>query len=157
MSMTINAAKLEPLEDGRTLVEPVFDFSAAHPEILAPDADDRAARGEDPFIPNPDHIPGTFMTLANGNARDFFEALGFTIDDEGFGVFDIDAVQEAVFRARNADGAPAGRPERIETGAGGATMIMCGLPEARIRDYLEGLAEMIRLGRTRGATHIAVA
>lgn len=53
----------------------LFGLNTHDAFILAPDANERSARGEDPFIANPDHVPGAGLSMGTGNWRALAQAL----------------------------------------------------------------------------------
>lgn len=137
--------------------EPIIDFSSWDAEIMPADADERYMRGEDvDYIPNPAYIPNAGMSLSNGNARLVMETLGLAIDDEGFGRFEIAAVQKAALRGLNGAAALVTRDEEVSTGTFGATFITCALPDDYMRTRIEKLLAIVVEGQKRGATHIIV-
>lgn len=156
MSMTVYAARTTTDPDFGEIMGPVIDFSKWETEILAEDAEARSDRGESPFIPNPDFVEDAGMTLSNANAEVLFAQLGFVVDSsEGFDL-PIDEAGRAVLRGLNGAAARHSEARRIETGAGGATVVNCGVPEGYMQQRLQSLAAMIAKGRKHGATHLVV-
>jgi len=134
MGMTIYAgAFTDDPEIGRTL-EPVIGFACWHTTRLAPDADAREERDEDPFIPNPDYIPHGGMDLATPNARYVFGTLGFPISASEGGEWPIADIQAAAQQA-------------LDAGTG---------LDAYLRDTIGALLAVITTGIARGATHLTV-
>jgi hypothetical protein len=156
MGVSIYAGKIEDYE-GRDLMGPVIDFRDWNKEILADDADERADRGEDPFIPNPKYTEHAGMNLATANARLLLSKLGFELDVEGFARIAIEDAQKAVIRGLNGKAADYVEDDVVETGAGGATFYGCGIRPGQMKAYLGKLAAIIAKGRQLGATHLVVA
>lgn len=128
MSIDFFAAKLED-----KTWEPVFDFASHNAEILAPDADARSERGEDPFLPNPAYIEDAGVNMANGNAYFVLEALGLLAEDTEFpAVFPIADVKAGISAWLRAGGGDANLGHRV--------------------DILERIALK---GEKEGATHLA--
>lgn len=153
MSIDIYAGIVEDY-NGRPCMGPVIPFEHWKEEILADDADERHERGEDPFIPNPNYVPNAGLNLSNGNARLIFDLIGMPLDEEGFGDFNIDAVQKALLKARNGKVSSYTEETRVEQGAGGCTMVSCGVEDGYMEARLSQLLNIVTEGRKRGATHI---
>jgi len=157
MSMTIYASHIVEDPKWGKCFEPVFDFRHHDATLLASDADEREERGESAFIPNPDFIADSGMTLTSANARFLFEELGFDLSCDGSSTFPIAEVAEAALRGRNSTAATLSRAPRIETGQLGATLIDLGTPPDYMAKSIARLQRLVALGQKHGATHIAVA
>jgi len=97
-----------------------------------------------------------FPNLANGNAADVLDELGFGRE----AMWDADPVsidlfeQACVLARAGFDGKPvAAVPDKVDRG-NGPTIIHCGRREGRMNEYMEALLDMVRHGRAGGATHI---
>lgn len=156
MSMSIYAGRTTSHPEFGEVMSPVIDFSKWEEEIVADDADDRMERGESAFIPNPDYVADAGMNLSNGNAEMLFAQLGFTVSSSEPVDLPIDEVGRAVLRGLNGPAARHTEDDAVETGAGGATMVHCGVPDGYMASRLTSLAALIAKGRKLGATHIVV-
>lgn len=156
MSTDIYAGIIEEY-NGRPCMGPVIDFNKWNQTILADDADERAERDEDPFIPNPDYVPNAGLNLSCDNARLLFVLIGFPLDDEGMGRFDIDDIQKALLKANNGSAASYTEDASTEKGDAGCTMVSFGVQEGYMEMRLSELLSIVSEGRKLGATHICAA
>jgi hypothetical protein len=138
------------------LMEPVIDFKHWDRNVLADDADERADRDEDPFIPNPDFIENAGINISGYNAKIVFDILGIFLKDEPAS-FPIDEVHNAAIRALNSPRSDYTEEPDASIGEGGCHMLSFGIPEGYIIQRLQNLLDIITTGRQHGATHICVA
>ncbi len=100
MSMSIYAAKIVAHPEYGQVAEPVIPFHCWEPETLAADAEERWARGEDVFVPNPDHVADAGLNLSNANAQtvrltpdmtEDADTYAMLRDGHAFGVFQLES------------------------------------------------------------------
>lgn len=155
MGVSIYAGAIEEF-NGREIFGPVIDFKNWKETILADDAEERADRGEDPFLPNPNYVENAGLSLSYATARHMLASIGFPMEDDHLHA-DIDAVQKGVLRALNGEAAEYTEADSIETGAGGVRMVSCGVRPGQMKALLGELAAIIAKGRQLGATHLIAA
>jgi hypothetical protein len=95
-----------------------------------------------------EHVPcDASFNLANGNAALLLRAVGLPADPCGCERPEVVLAACAVWTAV---GEPAGRPQRVERGAGGALMIEMGATPEYVRERVRWLERLALLARDRG-------
>lgn len=81
MSLDIYAAKMTPMDDGRTLCEPVMDFKCSERTRLRKEAREGLDFEGPSFEPNPDYVPGVAMNMPGADFYMLIKHLGLLPDE----------------------------------------------------------------------------
>jgi hypothetical protein len=156
MGMKIYAAALNEHEAFDDTFLPIIPFENWEAEKLAPDADAREKRGDDPYMPNPDYVANAGLSLSNANSKLLFEQIGFEFDEEDM-VLPIGSVHRAAMLGLNGAAAQFTQADQVAVGAEGTAIYTCGVVDGYMTYRLSQLLAVVVEGRKRGATHIIAA